>query len=341
MAPSATDQNEALAALDDVVSKPPPGVVLPPKDIRAIVEKTAGYVARNGEAFEERIRQNELNNPKFSFLALHDAYYGFYRWRLEEVRSGRGTAVSAGRVGEQQARKEAEKPKGPDPPPEYHFSAKMPNISASDLDVVKLTAQFVAKNGRSFATTLSQREASKSQFDFLRPQHSLHGYYSRLVDQYTALINGAILNGGKAQKDRVADLEKTVKNKYRVLESAKKRSEWVQFQESEKVKKEEKEDAEKRAFAEIDWHDFVIVETVLFTPEDDHVELPPPTSLSDLQSASLEQKADMSLAPNRLRIEEAMPGADDYITQPSVPMPPSYPHNLPPPPPPPPPPPAS
>jgi splicing factor 3A subunit 1 len=37
--------------LDDA-TKPPAGVVLPPKDIRAIVEKTAGYVARNGAVFE-------------------------------------------------------------------------------------------------------------------------------------------------------------------------------------------------------------------------------------------------------------------------------------------------
>lgn len=32
--------------------RPPAGVVLPPRDIRAIVEKTADYVARNGQAFE-------------------------------------------------------------------------------------------------------------------------------------------------------------------------------------------------------------------------------------------------------------------------------------------------
>jgi splicing factor 3A subunit 1 len=322
MAPSAVDPSAAKAVLDEVVNKPPAGVVLPPKDIRAIVEKTAGYVARNGPVFEDRIRQKELNNPKFSFLASHDAYNAFYLWRLNEVKEGRGTAVSAGRVGEEPAVKEPEKPKGPEPPPEFHFSARMPNISASDLDVVKLTALFVAKNGRSFATTLAQRESTKSQFDFLRPQHSLYQFYTRLVDQYTALLNGGIVEGGKPERHRISELEKNVKNKYRVLEKAKKRAEWVKFQESEKAKKEEEVEAERLSYAQIDWHDFVVVETVLFNEQDEQIDLPPPTSLSDLQTASLEQKANMSLAPHNMRIEEAMPTDEDYAMQPpSVPIP--------------------
>lgn len=61
--------NGNTPTLPDEVNKPPEGVVLPPKDIRgsspkgfcwrymltfhvAIVEKTAGYVARNGFVFE-------------------------------------------------------------------------------------------------------------------------------------------------------------------------------------------------------------------------------------------------------------------------------------------------
>ena len=50
---------------------------------------------------------------------------------------------------------------------------------------VRLTAQFVAKNGRSFLNQLMQREAKNFQFDFLRPQHSLFQYFTKLVDQYT------------------------------------------------------------------------------------------------------------------------------------------------------------
>jgi len=52
-------------------------------------------------------------------------------------------------------------------------------------DIVKLTAQFVARNGRQFLTSLMNREARNYQFDFLRPQHSLFQYFTRLLEQYT------------------------------------------------------------------------------------------------------------------------------------------------------------
>ena len=300
-------QNGAPPDLPDAVSKPPEGVVLPPKDIRSIVEKTAGYVARNGTVFEDRIRDKEQANPKFSFLTPHDAYAPFYQWRLSEIRSGRGTAVSAGRTGE--AAPIPEKPKGPEAPPEFHFSARMPAISASDLEVIKLTALHVARKGKSWMTNLSQREARNFQFDFLRPQHSLYNFFQRLVDQYTLLLQTGP-EGQKAEQIRISTLQSNLQDRFRVLNLAKNRSEYVKFQESQKQKKEEAEEAEKISYAQIDWHDFSVVATVLFTEAEDNVGLPPPKSLNDLQSSSLEQKAMMSLARPDMRIEEAMPTED-------------------------------
>ncbi|KAJ5819811.1 splicing factor 3a subunit 1 [Penicillium riverlandense] len=291
--------------LPEDMNKPPEGMVLPPKDIKAIVEKTAGYVARNGFVFEERVRDKEKNNPKFSFLNSTDAYAPFYQWRLTEIKEGRGSAVAAGRPGEAVPTPEPEKPKGPPEPPAFHFSARIPIINAQDLEVVKLTALFVAKRGKSFMTALSQREARNFQFEFLRPQHSLYGFFTRLVDQYTILLRPEGIDDASSEKKRVAQLEQNVRNKYHVLDRARQRAEWVKFQEQQKQKKEEEEEQERLEYAQIDWHDFVVVETVLFTESDDQTDLPPPTSLSDLQSASLEQKAAMSLNP--LRIEEAMP----------------------------------
>ncbi|KAL1995508.1 hypothetical protein VTN49DRAFT_1695 [Thermomyces lanuginosus] len=289
--------------LDDV-GKPPEGIVVPPKDIRAIVEKTAGYVARNGPVFEERVRAKENTNPKFSFLDPKDPYAPFYRWRLQEIKEGRGTDVAAGRPGEGAAAAQ-KKPSGPTPPPEFHFSARMPIINAQDLDVVNLTALFVAKRGKSFMTALSQREAGNYQFDFLRPQHSLYQFFTRLVDQYRILLSSEGIDEATSEKRRIEALERNIKDKYSVLERAKQRAEWVKYQEQQKQKKEEEAEKERIEYQQIDWHDFVVVETVLFTEADDQMDLPPPASLGDLQSASLEQKAKMSL--NTLRIEEAMP----------------------------------
>jgi len=142
---------------------------------------------------------------------------------------------------------EPEKPKGPAEPPEFHFSARMPNISAQDLDVVRLTALFVAKNGQQFRTTLSQRETRNFQFDFLRPNHSLYQFFSRLVDQYTELLRASGIegSGGKVEKERIKELELNVKNRFHVLDRAKQRAEWAKYQEEQKLKKEEEEEQEK------------------------------------------------------------------------------------------------
>jgi len=327
--------------LPDEVNKPPEGVVLPPKDIRSespgttceialliiaqqssrklldmshemdLSSKVSLYIgfANYWLIFKDRIRDHEKHNPKFSFLSPNDAYAAFYAWRLNEVREGRGTAVSAGRAGESSAPAEPEQ-KGPAPPPEFHFSARMPNLSAQDLEIVKLTALHVSKKGKSWMTALSQREARNPQFDFLRPQHSLYQFFTRLVDQYTELLQTGP-DGQKAEKKRIAEITANIQNKFHILDRAKQRAEWVKYQVSQKAAKEEEEQAEQLSYAQIDWHDFVVVETVLFTEADDQADLPPPTSLNDLQSASLEQKAMMSLAPSNMRIEETMPGADD------------------------------
>ncbi|RKF62163.1 Pre-mRNA-splicing factor sap114 [Erysiphe neolycopersici] len=311
MAPSAVN-GENLISLDEI--KAPEGVVLPPKEIkgRSILEKTAGYVSRNGLLFEDRIREKEKHNPKFSFLSPNDAYNAYYLWRLNEIKEGRGTAVAAGRANE--IAQVVEKPKGPPEPPEFHFSARMPNISAQDLEVVKLTALFVAKNGRQFMTTLSQRETGNYQFDFLRPNHTLHNFFQRLIDQYSTLLRavGTDGSGGKQHQQRIKELEANVKDKFHCLSRAKQRAEWFKFQDEQKQMKEEEAEKEKIQYAQIDWHYFVVVETVVFTEADDQANLPPPTSLSELQCASLDQKAMMSINSHNLRIEEAMPGEMDY-----------------------------
>ncbi|UZP37962.1 hypothetical protein NXS19_005778 [Fusarium pseudograminearum] len=200
MAAVTTNGDAAASVLDDI--KPPAGVVLPPREIRNVLEKTAGYVARNGAVFEDRIRDKERSNPKFSFLNPSDAYHPFYQWRLDEVKSGRGTAIAAGRANEPAA--EPPKPQGPPKPVDFQFSARTPRIARKDLDVIQLAALFVAKNGRQFMTQLAQREAGNPQFSFLIPNHTLHNFFQHIVDQYTTLLRASGLSGegGKLQEER-------------------------------------------------------------------------------------------------------------------------------------------
>lgn len=289
-------------------------IIPPPGEIRDAIEKTAGFVARRGVSFEERIRESHGANPKFSFLMSNtDPYNPYYEWRKQEYKSGNVTAQTAGGAGEAAAPVK-EEPKGPPKPPDFQFSARMPRINQKDLEVLRLTALFVARNGRQFMTTLAQREAGNPQFQFLIQNHTFHNYFQHMIDQYAVLLRegGGTGEGTKAQQERVEQLQKSVDDKYHVLARAKQRAEWAKYQEAERIKKEEEEVQQKLEFASIDWNDFVVVETIVFTESDDQANLPPPTTLNDLQYASLEEKNKMAISSN-LRLEEAFPFDDSPI----------------------------
>lgn len=46
-------------------------------------------------------------------------------------------------------------------------------------DILRLTALFAARSGTQFTRELAGRESRNYQFDFLRPSHSLFGYFNR------------------------------------------------------------------------------------------------------------------------------------------------------------------
>lgn len=65
------------------------------------------------------------------------------------------------------------------------------------------------------------------------------------------------------------------------------------------------------AYAAIDWHDFVIVETVEFTQDDEKLNLPPPMSLSELENMSLEQKRLAAMAESNQQLEQTQAANDE------------------------------
>ncbi|CAB4394288.1 unnamed protein product [Rhizophagus irregularis] len=267
----------------DESSKPLVGIIYPPPDIRNIVDKTAVFVARNGVQFEERIRENEKHNAKFSFLNPNDPYHAYYQYKIAETKEGKAPKKVEAKEVVQEVKDVAPLPRAPPKePPAFEFMTDMPAISAQDLDILKLTAQFVARNGRQFMTALSQREQRNYQFDFLRPNHSLFNYFTKLVEQYTKVLI--------PPKNLNEKLRNNVNNKYQILDRVMQRVEYAAYQEEERKKAEEKEDQERIAYASIDWHDFVIVETVEFTEADETIDLPPPMSIMELENMTLAQK---------------------------------------------------
>lgn len=282
------------------------GIIQPPPDIRAIVDKTAQFVARNGPDFEKRILGSEKNNQKFNFLLPTDPYNAYYQSKIaafkEEAAGGDAAAVQA--KAEEAAKAAAEKSgiavvagtgsaraKVLQAPAKAEYSVDVPpGITSLDLDVIKLTAQFVARNGKTFLTGLTSREHSNPQFNFLKPTHSMFGFFTSLADAYSKVLMPPKGLSEQLKKDE---------DKSALLERALQRLEWDRTQEAAKKQEDDELEREREAMAAIDWHDFVVVETIDFFDEEDE-ELPMPLTLRDvvtqLRDADAETQADGAAA---------------------------------------------
>lgn len=293
----------------------PKGVILPPPEIRGVIEKTAGYVARNGPGFEDRIRESEKMDGKFSFINKDDPYYSYYSWRVAELQNGgksiggdnsnnAGTINGAKSVQQKSNGSEAGHQDGNGSgfakPPPLDFLYELPPVSAQDLDIIKLTALYVARNGTQFLQTLTRSESKNFQYDFLKPIHSLYPLFNQLVEQYKKVINPQPILLDKIKQGMSPDYVYSIINRARI------RAEWTAHEAAETEKAAEAAELEREVYASIDWHDFVVVETIKFTEADERAALPPPMSKAQLEYASLEQKKMSSL-----RLEEAPPDFDE------------------------------
>ena len=215
--------------------KAPQGVIIPPVEIREIVEKTASYVARNNKDFEERIRENERANPKFAFLNPMDPYYRYYDWRLSELQAGgaKQSTPFTTRTSTPQIKKES----GPPEPPSYLFSGKLPPISAQDLDILRLTALFVARHGNAFQRAIADRESRNYQFDFLRPNHSLYPYFLQMVGEYNKVL--------LPPKDMLDKARRLAEDKEAVLDDIKVRVVWQKHILEQQQKDKQEQEREK------------------------------------------------------------------------------------------------
>ena len=268
------------------------GIIYPPPELRNIVDKTASFVARNGPDFESRIKANEQGNRKFNFLKEGDPYHAYYLHKVKDFIEGKAQEPVAPQLPpapQQQQQTKAPTKKVPvfepiilkDPPSEPQFMLDPPSISAQELDVIKLTAQFVAKNGKAFLQTLIQKEQKNYLFDFLRPQHGHFQYFTKLVEQYSKIL--------LPETKMLEKLKLEVSKPETILEKVNYRVEWDKYQERVKKKEEDDRERERIAFAQIDWHDFVVVETIDF-PVDETGDLPPPVTPEELGARLIAQE---------------------------------------------------
>ena len=154
----------------------------------------------------------------------------------------------------------------PSTPAPSQFSVPVPNISGTELDIIKISAQFVAKNGQKFLSDLIKREKDNPQFDFMKPQHTLFGYFTFLVGCYAKILNN--------KNEILTKIEKYATNGDEILKAGNKL--YLYEKKLSKIprgKRFSQEDLlsekDKEKMKQIDWYDFVLVETINFSDDEE------------------------------------------------------------------------
>ncbi|TMW58022.1 hypothetical protein Poli38472_013496 [Pythium oligandrum] len=318
------------------------GLIYPPPDIRAIVDKTAQFVARNGRSFERKIA-GETANPRFSFLKAADPYNAYYEHKVNEfieqnAQPPQETPAPAAAAPVSQETAAAPEPETPtpvetpvapqgdvvvekkaveavtakvakklrettlSPPEEEKFKIKHPQLSALDQEIMYLTAQYTALSGKSFLAGLATREQRNPQFDFLKPTHALFAYFTALVESYAQVL-------GKSD-DQMKRIEDGM-DRMKVLDRCVHKLEWMRLEQEKQDREAADTDAEKMALAQIDWQDFVVVETITFNDEEEAAQAAAAEAAA--QKESDDEDMDMDMEDDEDSVKPDLKVVQDYV----------------------------
>lgn len=233
-------------------------------------------------------------SEKMAFLLPSSPYFAYYKQRLiqqKEALNPSAVGEDSGAKKETESAKEVvvEKPADLD----WILPVKPSTIPAADYDLIRLVAQYVARNGRAFQVGLWNRESRNPQYAFLGHHHPLHQLY-----QYLVLVYSRIIVKEKSIVDRHS-VENCTQEK--ILERILKRRDWKRAQLKSEDEKKAEEEAERSAASAIDWSDAIIVDTITFNPSED-ASLPAPIEQAKLLSVYLVTK--QREEEERLRVQE-------------------------------------
>lgn len=159
-------------------------------------------------------------------------------------------------------------------------------IKPIQVDLIKLTAQFVARNGRKFLTNLTSKEKNNSEFEFLDPIHPFFPYFQKLVNAYCLCI--------VPPKDLLEKLESDQNREEALLHSVGE-SEYLKQEEDRKLQKEADAEEERIQMQLIDWHRFVVLETLDFN--EGEIYPPPGHNLKQINEIlNIDNRAEIKIA---------------------------------------------
>jgi splicing factor 3A subunit 1 len=157
------------------------------------------------------------------------------------------------------------------------------SLSLEHLEVVQLTAQFVALGHQvHFLDHITRAEWANPYFGFCQPRHALFPYFSALVDSYRRIQDSWTTEPPLTSSETTTPPPPALTREL-ALEMVAYRAEYERDQAAQ----------EDDPSAKIDWHTFVVVETIDFGVDEEVVApsqpppLPPPIPVAPKPSAQL------------------------------------------------------
>lgn len=290
------------------------GIIVPPPETKKVIETTAKAVSRSKDStmFEQTILKRQP--VKCSFLKSTDPYNAYYKSILDSLTGASKPSVesdvkktvdgsemtekeekekesaddwtkkvsapvpgvvtdvemtekaaSISKAKAAEAKAQASRPKLTEPPPPEMFTLTLPSPAptALGLEIMKLTAQFAAQGGRAFIAGVNVQEYRNPLFAFLKPEHPHFALFQTLTSMYQETIS--------LPESLTKRLDKLSLSKSAIYDEVLYRVEWDRMKEQESS---HNEDEERLQMQLIDWHDFVLVETIELDEEDDTLQAP-------------------------------------------------------------------
>lgn len=307
------------------------GVIIPPDEIKSLIEKTGDFVRKGGEQFLSETKNRTAGQKKFAFLHEGHPYYPFFMQYVKYGKEGPPpelvtSSIPLPKQQQQQEEKkkmadEAEQNKkesvaaasqkklslterlmlelanvkivDPDllrtlpilpasiqqeeqknsltndsfrrketdeenDPSAFHFNVKFPaHLSAVDIDVLKLTAQWGARNGMDFLNGLATREKRNPAFDFLKQTHPHFKIFKSLLEVYKQII--------VKDNERIANMKNHQEQPNQVL-----REFIIHAERRKAVLSSSSANSNLNTLTSftVDWHNFVCIDTITFDSEE-------------------------------------------------------------------------
>jgi len=274
----------------EAVQGPVTGIIRPPPNVRAVVDKTAAFVASKGRKMEETLL-GRAKGKKFDFMRPGHPYFRYYDEQVEKLSleafrkevddEGKKDGVletDNNKSDEDDGRKDMDevvsrpaklvatanavgKQRGHAPPPlQFTVSHPIGFESPLQIDLIKLMAKYTAVLGNSFVEKIKAEEKDNAQFQFLRSRSRLNRYFTALVAKYKLVLDW---------QDTLKSVREDFGDRLTILDRAVHRVEYQLEEEEKEREANDQSKAEFVAFNQIDWHEFVLVETIDFDDDDD------------------------------------------------------------------------